>query len=243
MTRRWLVIIGVAAGILALSLASAYDSPPADYSVMTQSAPSPMAVATAEPSGNAVATAKPSPVPPSAAPIPEPTTPEAKPSASTAEKQPTPIGVPSRIIIPSASVDKPLQSGGLNSKGIVSPPPATVMWLDDKTYGNVAPGQLGTSIIAGHVVADGKPDVFSELGEVSQGDEVRLIYPDGAELELAVISAEVIRKDVLVHDPRLWAPQSSENRVAIITCSDKQGYREDRHRVANYVVIAVPVER
>lgn len=156
---------------------------------------------------------------------------------------PAPGEAPSEMTISSAGIHVMLGAGGLNSKGVISPPPSTAMWFSDDSYGNVAPGQLGTGVIAGHVVAGGKPDVFHELDKTTAGDEVRLVYPSGVELEFRVISAEVISKDDLMHDKRLWESQSYERRVVIITCSDEQGKRPDGHRVANYVVIAVPVER
>lgn len=240
---RRLFVIGLVAGSFALVWMYFQGLSSPSYSVVTQPAPQPTVVVTVEPSGNAVATTEPSSEPSVAVPLPEQSTPDVPSPTPDAVKLPELGKHPAKVVIPSASVDTELASGGLNSKGVINPPPATAMWFSDESFGNVPPGQLGTGIIAGHVAKGGKADVFSQLGNVSVGDEVRLVYPDGTQLELEVIIAEVISKDDLQDDPRLWNPQTTERRVVIITCSDEKGFRSDGHRVANYVVIATPKER
>lgn len=240
---RRLFAIGLVAGSLVLFWMYFQEPSVPSYSVVTRPAPPPTVVATVEPSGNAVATTEPTLEPSPTVPSPEQSTPDISSTTSDAVKLPVLGEHPMKIIIPAASIDKKLASGGLNSEGAINPPPATAMWFSDDSFGNVPPGQLGTGIIAGHVSYGGKTDVFSRLGEVSVGDEVRLVYPDGFLLELEVVVAEVISKDDLQDDSRLWDPQSKERRVVIVTCSDEKGFRSDGHRVANYVVIATPVER
>ncbi len=161
---------------------------------------------------------------------------------SEAGKFPGPDAVPVALEIPTASIRQELAAGGFDAEGGINPPPNTAMWLDDTTYDNVAPGQLGTSVIAGHVSYDGVPDVFTDLEMVQEGDEVHLDFSDGTSLELVVVSAEVALKSDLQTDARLWQAQQSERRVVIATCSDELGYRPDGHREANFVVIAVPAD-
>ena len=49
-----------------------------------------------------------------------------------------------------------------------------------------------------------------------------------------------MRKQALTTDQAVWGANSSESRLAIITCDDALGFRGDGHRVANFVVIAEP---
>ena len=138
--------------------------------------------------------------------------------------------------IPDIGLDADLHAEGLRD-GRINPPARTVMWFTG--YDRVAPGDVGTSVIAGHVVANGRPDVFNRLSEVAVGDEVQVVGDDGVET-FRVVRAGVVDKDELTVDQTVWGANSSVRRLAIITCDDAYGFRDDGHRVANYVVIAEP---
>ena len=166
----------------------------------------------------------------SAAVSPTPATATAEPPSGEA---PDPSGHVLRI--PSIDLDADLHAEGLRD-GKVNPPAQTVMWFEGMD--RVAPGEVGTSVIAGHVVSGGGPDRFADLAQVEVGDEVAIAEADGSSATFTVVRAGVVDKDELTTDQEVWGPNSSVRRLAIITCDDAYGFRDDGHRVANYVVIA-----
>lgn len=159
--------------------------------------------------------------------------------APTAEPPPppsTPLETGPTLRIPDIGLDAGLHAEGLRD-GKINPPAGTVMWFTG--FDRVAPGEVGTSVIAGHVVAGGRADVFNGLSEVAVGDEVQIVGDDGVET-FRVVRAGVVDKDELTVDQTVWGANSAVRRLAIITCDDAFGFRTDGHRVANYVVIAEP---
>jgi LPXTG-site transpeptidase (sortase) family protein len=139
--------------------------------------------------------------------------------------------------IPGIDLEADLHAEGLRD-GKVNPPAGTVMWFTGMD--RVAPGEVGTSVIAGHVVAGGEPDRFADLAQVEVGDQVEVLDPDGEPATFTVVRAGIVDKDELTTDQAVWGANTSVQRLAIITCDDAFGFRDDGHRVANYVVIAEP---
>ena len=139
--------------------------------------------------------------------------------------------------IPGIDLEADLHAEGLRG-GKVNPPAGTVMWYTG--HDRVEPGAVGTAVIAGHVIAGGREDRFANLAEVQVGDQVELTAPDGSTSTFTVVRAEVVDKDDLTTDQTVWGTNDSVRRLAIITCDDAYGFRDDGHRVANYVVIAEP---
>jgi sortase (surface protein transpeptidase) len=157
---------------------------------------------------------------------------------STAEPPPaTPVDTDVDLRIPGIGLSASLHAEGLRG-GKINPPAGTVMWFTG--LDRVAPGAMGTSVIAGHVVAGGRPDVFADLAEVGVGEEVQIVGTDGDVERFRVVRAGVVDKDELTVDQSVWGGNTSVRRLAIITCDDAYGFRGDGHRVANYVVIAEP---
>jgi sortase (surface protein transpeptidase) len=168
------------------------------------------------------------------------TTPTTTALPSTAEppsSPATPVVTGVDLRIPGIGLRASLHAEGLRD-GKINPPAGTVMWFTG--LDRVAPGGVGTSVIAGHVVAGGRPDVFADLAEVGVGDEVQIVGTDGDVERFRVVRAGVVDKDELTVDQSVWGGNTSVRRLAIITCDDAYGFRGDGHRVANYVVIAEP---
>lgn len=140
------------------------------------------------------------------------------------------------ISIPAAGVEHPIGPQGLSADGTINPASGQVIWFSG--YDRVEPGRVGTSVVAGHVTYGDRPDVFASLTDVQQGDSVQIGYDDGTVLDLTVVSTQLVDKNDLQHSETVWGGNSGVRRVAIITCDDALGLRDDGHRVANYVVIA-----
>jgi LPXTG-site transpeptidase (sortase) family protein len=167
-------------------------------------------------------------------------TPESTPATSVGTAEPPPstaVSTGATLRIPGIDLAAGLHPEGLR-EGRINPPAGTVMWFTG--YDRVAPGAVGTSVIAGHVVAGGRSDVFANLSRVRVGDRVELAGTDGTTRAFTVVRAGVVDKNDLTTDQTVWGGNSSVRRLAIITCDDAYGFRGDGHRVANYVVIAEP---
>lgn len=139
--------------------------------------------------------------------------------------------------IPRIDLQKRLHAEGLRD-GKINPPAGTVMWFTG--YDRVWPGDVGTSVIAGHVVARGREDAFADLARVRVGDRIEIVDSGGVTRAFTVVRAGVLDKDRLTTDQTVWGVNTSTRRLAIVTCDDAYGFRSDGHRVANYVVIAEP---
>lgn len=143
-----------------------------------------------------------------------------------------------RLAVPAAGVDAPVVPAGLSPEGTISPDRGQLVWYTG--HGRVAPGELGTAVVAGHVAYEGEPDVFAALAQVGPGDEVVLTGEDGSEGRWTVTEVDVVGKTALQRDPRVWGDQREVPRLVLITCDDELGFRPDGHRAANLVVVAEP---
>lgn len=85
---------------------------------------------------------------------------------------------PVRIEIPSIGVDSDLIGLGLQSDGTMEVPFGGFPggWYT----GSPTPGELGPSIIAGHVDWDGAPGIFYKLKDMSDGDTITVTRQDGS---------------------------------------------------------------
>lgn len=145
-------------------------------------------------------------------------------------------GEPTWLTISSADVDGPIVPQGLAADGTINPGRDEVIWF---TGGDrVAPGQVGTAVIAGHVTWEGAPDAFADLPSVGVGDVVTVGYEDGTSGSFTVTSATAVDKDALARSLTVWGPHPDRPRLAIITCDPVLGYQADGHTQANWVVIA-----
>lgn len=180
---------------------------------------------------------------PTATATPSSTSSSTQTAAPTATAEPPPpptttLETTASLSIPGIDLRAGLHAEGLRD-GKINPPAGSVMWFTG--FDRVAPGDVGTSVIAGHVVANGRSDAFADLAEVAVGDEVEVTGIDGETRAFRVVRAGVVDKDELTTDQTVWGGNTSVRRLAIITCDDAYGFRDDGHRVANYVVIAEPV--
>ncbi|PXY37566.1 class F sortase [Prauserella flavalba] len=120
-----------------------------------------------------------------------PTTTQAAPPPTTAAVEATPIGAsrPAWLEIPSIGV----RTGevidlGLEPDGALEVPEdaVTTGWFKESP----TPGELGPSVIAGHVDYGGVPGVFFRLHEVRPGDEVTVHREDGTSVVFTVDRVE-----------------------------------------------------
>lgn len=218
MSARPLRAVGVALAVLAVALLT--------WVMQRDGEPVPAAAAPAATSRAPSPTASPDSPTPTATPTPLPT-------STPKPKAPSTDGL--RLRIPAIGLDHAMRGGGLAANGTIDPAPGTVMWF--KGYDRARPGRVGTAVIAAHVATGNRPDVFADLADVDVGDTVE-VFEDGRSVTYRVTRAGAIDKKKVTTDQTVWGANDSRTRLAIITCDDAYGLRNDGHRVANFVVIA-----
>jgi sortase (surface protein transpeptidase) len=111
-----------------------------------------------------------------AAPPGSPASPTA--SASLAAPAPLTASVPTRVQIPALDVTSDVMRLGLEQDGSMQVPPGAypVGWYE----GSPTPGELGPSILAGHVDWGGERGAFYGLRELVPGDRVMVDRADGS---------------------------------------------------------------
>mgnify|MGYP005988132979 FL=1 len=122
-----------------------------------------------------------------------PTDDVADPSASSTAGSP-----PARVEIPAIDVDSDVMGLGLLPDGSMEVPAGgfPAGWYT----GSPVPGQLGPSIVAGHVDWGGSPGVFYRLHDLEQGDEVTIVSEDGNAVRFVVSAVEQYAKDAFPSD-------------------------------------------
>lgn len=120
--------------------------------------------------------------------------------------------------------------------GVVNPPSGVLGWITG--YGRVRPGEVGTAVVAGHVVNGSRADVFYHLQDIDRGDKITVYDSDGKPVVYTVTATRVATKKAVSRDAAVWGKNGSVRRIALITCDDDDGFRADGHRVSNFVAVA-----
>ena len=93
---------------------------------------------------------------------------------------------PAQLDIPSIAVHTSLLSLGLQKNGEIEVPPLTRAGTAGWYHHSPAPGDLGPSVIVGHVDSDSGPAVFYRLASLRAGDRIRITRTDGKVAEFRV---------------------------------------------------------
>ena len=145
-----------------------------------------------------------------------------------------PERVPVGLALPSLGVDgAPVLPVGVEPDGEMEIPPADeVGWY---RFG-AAPGEAGSAVLAAHVAYDGVDGVFRNLDRLRAGDEVEVVFDDGARSRWVVTEVSTHRKDAL---PDELFDRSGPERLVLITCGG-QFNPSLRSYDSNVVAHAVP---
>ena len=148
--------------------------------------------------GFAVTANDPPPQPPASAASPSPTDVTATPPPSTppvAAAQTTgpimPAATPTQVSIPAIDVDSTLMELGLNADGTAEVPPLDPAAPAGWYRGSPTPGELGPSIILGHVTSNAGAAIFYRLGDMRPGDEVTVTRDDGT---VAIFTVDAVEQ-------------------------------------------------
>ncbi|MER7575910.1 class F sortase [Streptomyces sp. NPDC126514] len=146
-----------------------------------------------------------------------------------------PRAKPVRLLIPKIAVDAPFTDLAIGSSGQLDPPPADDVNLVGWFAKGAAPGERGTSVVAGHVDTATSPAVFARLGELEKGDTFQVERADGRTASFVVDSAETFSKDDFPDD-RVYA-DTPQAQIRLITCAGDYD-RAVRDYTDNLVVFA-----
>ena len=160
--------------------------------------------------------------------------------AGQASPVPMPESAPVSLFIPAVETESILIDLGLNPDGTVevpsTEPGAPAGWYT----GSPTPGELGPSIILGHVNAtDGGPGVFAGLRELSADDLIEVARADGSTAVFRFTEGQQYSKNNFPTDRVYGNVPGAELRL--ITCD---GYNPDTGTFDdNYVVYAELVDQ
>lgn len=141
---------------------------------------------------------------------------------------------PSTLIIPAIDVRAEVVGVGLNPDGSMETP----QYEQNQTGWYVEgppPGAPGAAVVVGHLDNENGDDVFADLGDLSQGDEVTVLDDAGDEHTWQVQRVQQTDKDELPYE-QIWT-DSEEPLLRLVTCAGEytQEYED------NLIVYAEPV--
>jgi LPXTG-site transpeptidase (sortase) family protein len=144
--------------------------------------------------------------------------------------------VPVKLVIPAIKVSVSLSQLGLNPDGTVEVPTdfAQPGWF----HLGPSPGQLGSSVILGHVHSHRGPSIFWNLGKLHIGDSIAVRLADGVVAHFAVTKvAAYPKQDFPSH---LVYGSHGLSELQLVTCGGV--YDKKNHRyLSNVVVYSVRV--
>lgn len=149
-----------------------------------------------------------------------PSTGAVRPVAPTG-KQPLEASRPLAISIPSIHVRSTVLPIGLATDGTLAVPQPGPNLNKAAWYRNSpTPGQLGPSIIEGHVDSASGPSVFFQLGRVRPGDKIHITRADGVETVFTVNAVRDYPKTRFPTRVVYGVNDLSRPELRLITCSD-----------------------
>lgn len=143
---------------------------------------------------------------------------------------------PTAIDIPAIDVHSSLLTLGLNSNGTIQVPPLFATPSKAAWYRrSVTPGQIGTSVIEGHIDTYKGPSVFFRLGAVQPGDKIDVTLADGT---VAVFQVTGVRQYAKTSFPTLaFYGNTTYPSLHLVTCGGNFDYAT-RQYLSSTVVYA-----
>jgi sortase (surface protein transpeptidase) len=143
---------------------------------------------------------------------------------------------PIRLRIPAIEVDAGLEQLATDAHHVLQPPrdPAEAGWY----AASAVPGDLGPSVIAGHVDSALGRAVFWRLRELGAGDSITVARSDGRTVAYRVVSMRRYPRDQFPTED-VYGP-TPDTALRLITCGGTYD-RKARHYRDNVVVFAVAV--
>lgn len=174
------------------------------------------------------------PQPPPAPPDTARTAPLGEPSAPVPRSSPLPRSEPSDIRIPEIGVRTRIDKVTRATDGSVDMPPDPdhAGWYT----GSATPGEIGNTIVVGHLDSRSGPAAFYGLGALRKGSRIVITRHDGSTAHFSVTAMNVWAKDDFP-SRRVYSPTTTPT-LTLITCA---GWDNQRHTYrSNLVLTAEP---
>ena len=171
---------------------------------------------------------------PPAAVIPATASDPAPASASPAQVVTSTVSPPVTLSIPAIGVTARVVPEGLGPGGtLVIPPPSQVGWYS----AGPAPGQSGTTLLAGHIDDNGVPGALLRLNDLELGAAIRVTTAAGRVAEYVVTRRQLLPQQELVRSGLL--SQQGAPTLVLVSCGG--AYDAATHLyLDNIVVVATP---
>lgn len=156
--------------------------------------------------------------------------------AGASSAAPLPPSVPDRVRIPDVSVDAPLDTVGLDARGVMQEPdfakPQDAAWYKE----GPTPGEAGAAAVVGHMDTPQTPEaVFYRLKQLKKDQKIEIHRTDGTTAVFAVDAVDTFKKDAFPTD-KVYGDTHGKAELRLITCGGD--LTADRHWDANVVVFA-----
>ncbi len=152
---------------------------------------------------------------------------------------PLAASAPTRVTVPSISAESSLVPTGLKQDGSLEVPPVSepmqASWFDQSP----TPGEVGPSVVLGHVNGGGQPGIFANLKDVVAGSQVFIDRADGQRAVFEVSRVDTIPKDSFPTDAVY--NDTANPQLRLITCGGDYD-RSARSYLSNVIVYADFVE-
>ncbi|TVT19081.1 class F sortase [Amycolatopsis rhizosphaerae] len=159
----------------------------------------------------------------------------AAPASSVSVTKPYDKLRPTQVKIPKIGADSSLITVAVNKDGEIAVPsvkePMQAAWYRLSPV----PGEVGPSIILGHVDGNNQPGVFFKLKDLAPGDEILVTRSDGKDVRFVVDRTTQVPKDKFPSDAVYGNTDKPELRL--ITCGGVFDHAEHSYQ-DNIVVYA-----
>ncbi|WP_336216383.1 class F sortase [Nonomuraea sp. LPB2021202275-12-8] len=153
--------------------------------------------------------------------------PPAKTAAAKAKSKPL------RIRIPKIRVNAPVGSVTVSKKGILGTPPLSKPNLTGWYRRSPLPGELGPSVINGHVSTKKGAAVFKRLNELAKGDQIYVYRSDGKVTRFTVSGIEQVGKKTFP-TARVYG-NTTNAQLRLITCGGI--YNKTAHSYTDNIIV------
>ncbi|MGY6656147.1 class F sortase [Amycolatopsis sp. TRM77291] len=142
---------------------------------------------------------------------------------------------PVSIDVPKIEAKSSLIPLGLNADNTIEVPPITQPLQAGWYVHGPTPGEVGPSVILGHVDGNQQKGIFFRLKEMAPGDRVSVARKDGTTAEFAVTKVERVAKDKFPTDAVYG--DTAEPELRLITCGGVFD-KASRNYLDNIIVFA-----
>ncbi|UUV35307.1 class F sortase [Amycolatopsis roodepoortensis] len=158
-----------------------------------------------------------------------------EPSAEPETSAGMPKADPVSIDVPKIEAKSSLIPLGLNADNTIEVPPITQPLQAGWYVHGPTPGEVGPSVILGHVDGNQQKGIFFRLKEMAPGDRISVARKDGTTAEFAVTKVERVAKDKFPTDAVYG--DTAEPELRLITCGGVFD-KASRNYLDNIIVFA-----